>query len=288
MVARGLAFEDASEWLAEKLGLNPQPDGCVARLIAKSDCEPPVPANDNDKPRSVKATNSKRPIVKDDSINAETLMGIKFAPVAYVVPRYIVEGTTMLGGKPKLGKSWLALDMGVAVATGGKFAGVVDCEKGDVLYLALEDNQRRAQSRLDILCPNRKLMGVSLDRLTVRTTAPTIDNGLLDELDKWRIGCGRPRLIVIDVFMKIEPVRKKSEDPYQADYAAMTRLQEYASEHRLAIVLVTHTRKMASDDPLEAISGTNGVTGSADSTLVLVRGSKGTTLYGRGRDISKK
>jgi hypothetical protein len=56
---------------------------------------------------------------------------------------------------------------------------------------------------------------------------------------------------------------------------------------RLAIVLVTHTRKMEAEDPLEAISGTNGVTGAADAVLVLSRGTKGTTLYGRGRDIEE-
>ena len=66
-----------------------------------------------------------------------------------------------------------------------------------------------------------------------------------------------------------------------------TPLQRYASEHRLAVVLVTHTRKMEAEDPLEAISGTNGVTGAADAVLVLSRGSKGVTLYGRGRDIEE-
>ena len=52
-------------------------------------------------------------------------------------------------------------------------------------------------------------------------------------------------------------------------------------------MLVTHTRKMEAEDPLEAISGTNGVTGAADAVLVLARGTKGTTLYGRGRDIEE-
>jgi hypothetical protein len=61
--------------------------------------------------------------------------------------------------------------------------------------------------------------------------------------------------------------------------------QPNREQHRLAIVLVTHTRKMEAEDPLEAISGTNGVTGAADAVLVLNRDAKGTTLYGRGRDI---
>ena len=45
---------------------------------------------------------------------------------------------------------------------------------------------------------------------------------------------------------------------------------------------------MAADDPLEAVSGTNGVTGAADAVLVLNRDAKGTTLYGRGRDIEDR
>ena len=117
-----------------------------------------------------------RPVIADDSINAETLLGMEFPPLEYVIPGYVVEGLTVLGGKPKLGKSWWAYDASIAVATGGKAMGAVECEQGDVLYLALEDNRRRVKDRLLTLCPARKVQGVSLDRLTVRTVTPRIDN----------------------------------------------------------------------------------------------------------------
>ncbi|WP_439404741.1 AAA family ATPase [Bradyrhizobium sp. DASA03076] len=233
----------------------------------------PIAANDNQ--------------AEDDSIDAESLLGMEFSPLEYVIPGYVVEGLTVLGGKPKLGKSWWAYDASIAVASGGKAMGAVDCEQGDVLYLALEDNRRRVKDRILTLCPTRKLLGINLDRLTIRTVAPRIDTGLFAELDKWRAECVRPRLVVVDVYMKVRPPRKKGEDAYAADYAAVVPLQRYASEHRLAVVLVTHTRKMEAEDPLEAISGTNGVTGAADAVLVLNRDSKGTTLYGRGRDIEE-
>jgi hypothetical protein len=141
---------------------------------------PMMPANDN-------------VAVKDDSIDAETLLGMTFTPLEYVIPGYVVEGLTVLGGKPKLGKSWWAYDASIAVATGGRAMGAVECEQGDVLYLALEDNQRRVQSRLETLCPTRKLLGQNLSRLTVRTIAPRIDNGLFAELDKWRAVRAKPR-----------------------------------------------------------------------------------------------
>ena len=94
-----------------------------------------------------------------------------FTPLEYAIPGYVVEGLTVLGGKPKLGKSWWAYDASIAVATGGRTVGAVECEQGDVLYLALEDNQRRVQSRLETLCPTRKLLGQNLNRLTIRTIA---------------------------------------------------------------------------------------------------------------------
>jgi RecA-family ATPase len=178
--------------------------------------------------------------------------------------------------------------MGIAVATGGKAMNAVDCEPGDALYLALEDNHRRVKDRISALCPPfAKRRGISLARLTIRTVAPRIDDGLLGELEKWRLGCDKPRLIIIDVFLKVRPPRQRGEDVYAADYAAVLPLQKYASEHRLAVVLVTHTRKMEAEDPLESISGSNGVTGAADAVLVLARGKSGATLYGRGRDIEE-
>jgi hypothetical protein len=236
----------------------------------------------------LKPANDNQPKHEDDSIDAETLLGMEFAELSYVVPGYVVEGLTVLGGKPKLGKSWLSLDLGIAVATGGKAMNAVECEQGDVIYLALEDNRRRMQDRIRMVAPPfRKKRGIDLSRLQIRTAAPRIDEGLMAELDKWRLGCKNPRLIIIDVFLKVRPKRKRSEEPYEADYAAVVPLQGYASEHRLAVVIVTHTRKAESEDPLESINGTNGITGAADSVLVLARGASGTTLYGRGRDIEE-
>ena len=224
--------------------------------------------------------------VEDDTIDVDALLRIDFPPLNFIIPGYVVEGLTILGGRPKLGKSWWAYDAAIAVATGGRAMGQIECQQGDVLYLALEDNHRRVKDRINIVRPFSKKLG-GLSRLKVRTRAPRIDTGLIAELEKWRSTAAEPRLIIIDVYMKVRPPRKKGEDVYAADYAAVVPLQQYASEKRLAVVLVTHTRKMEAEDPLESISGTNGVTGAADAVLVLNRGAKGTTLYGRGRDIEE-
>ncbi len=219
------------------------------------------------------------------AIDAETLLNMDFAPVDYVVEGYVTEGLTILAGRPKLGKSWLALGFCVAVAAGGQTLGV-DCEQGDALYLALEDNRRRLKDRLEvILCPPQ--VRPNMSRLSLQTEAPKINAGLIEALETWRTSVANPKLIVIDTLSMVRPPKKGNQDSYSADYDAISPLQKYAGEHRLAIVVVHHVRKAEAEDPLEAVSGTNGLTGAADTILVLNRTTDGPKLYGRGRDIEE-
>src|SRR5690606_11474648 len=65
----------------------------------------------------------------------------------WAVPDIIPAGLTILAGRPKVGKSWLALSIAQAVAAGGVVLGK-QVEPGPVLYMGLEDNPRRLQSRM--------------------------------------------------------------------------------------------------------------------------------------------
>lgn len=218
-------------------------------------------------------------------INAQALLGMEFPPVKYILPCYVAEGLTILGGRPKLGKSWLTLGACVAVATGGQFLGE-EAEQGDAFYLALEDNQRRLQDRLrTVLPPLRQVPDMS--RLSFLTESPKINAGLIERLDAWRTSVDNPRLVAIDTLAMVRPPKGRNQDSYDADYAALSPLQKWAGEHRLALIVVTHVRKMEATDPLEMISGTNGLTGAADSIMVLNRDQDGPKLYGRGRDIEE-
>ena len=88
------------------------------------------------------------------AVLASELKGQIFDPVRYVLPGYISDGVTILAGKPKVGKSWLALDMCIAVAAGRFTLGTIKPIQGDVLYLALEDNKRRLKKRIAKLLPS--------------------------------------------------------------------------------------------------------------------------------------
>jgi predicted ATP-dependent serine protease len=201
-----------------------------------------------------------------------------FDPIKYIVPGYIVEGCTILAGRPKLGKSWLMLDVGLAVARGDHCLGNVKCEQGDVLYLALEDNQRRLQNRMT------RIMGYAHswpERFHYATDWPRAEDGGLDQIRKWIETAERPRLVVVDVLAMFRSPRRKDQQPYEADYAAIQGLQAIASQTGVAIVVVHHLRKSAGElDPLEKVSGTLGLSGAADTVLILDRDAQGMTCTG--------
>jgi len=216
----------------------------------------------------------------------EDLKLMIFAPIKYVVPSVIVEGLTILAGKPKLGKSWLMLHAAIAVARGGFTLGNIHCVEGDVLYCSLEDNQRRLQSRMT------KLLGIVPDwpkrfqYFTLSDDFPRLNNGGLDWLKEWIDSVPEPRLIVIDTFITVRAPKKGNQPNYDADYESGKELQKLANERGIAIVIVHHLRKADAEDAFDTVNATLGLTAVVDTVLVLKREtSGGVTLFGRGRDL---
>jgi hypothetical protein len=223
-------------------------------------------------------------------ISARDLDAMEFEPIRYVVPGYIAEGLTLLAGRPKLGKSWLAMDVALAVASGGVCLGDVQCDRGDVLYLALEDNRRRLQSRIRKLWTlDTMARNMVPDRLHLATEWPRANEGGLQAIRDWIDAHPGARLVIVDVLAMFKATAKaKDQTLYEADYLAIKGLQSLAMETGVAIVVIHHTRKSGAEvDPFEKVSGTLGLSGAADTTIILDRDGNGCTLYGRGRDIEE-
>ncbi|MDP9480098.1 MAG: helicase RepA family protein [Actinomycetota bacterium] len=217
-------------------------------------------------------------------ITAAELMNMEFAPTRWVVPDVLPEGVTLLVGKPKKGKSWMALGMCEAVAVGGVALGTKRVEQGDTLYLALEDNVKRLKKRLKKVLDGR----AAPETMHLHTEWPRLDQGGAEQLDEWLTEHPDARLVVIDTLAKIRrPVG--GANVYAEDYAALEQLLPLAAKHGVAIVVVHHLRKAAAADPMDEISSSTGLTGGVDGFLILRRtpGSKGPTLYVDGRDIEE-
>ena len=218
--------------------------------------------------------------------NTNAIMATVFEPIRWTIPGYVPEGFSVLAGRQKLGKTWLAIDWALAVACGGYAMGGIDCEQGDVLYIDMENGPRRIQRRIDAIYP----AGASrpdLSRLEWVTKAPALDAGFIDCLEDWRASAANPRLVIIDVLQRIKPAGKAARNAYENDYSIWSPLQEWATENGIAVVGLHHTRKGGADDPLESLSGSNGLSACADTTLVLDKDANGITLYVRGRDVEE-
>lgn len=215
---------------------------------------------------------------------ATELLQRKFPPIDYVVPGYLADGLSLLAGRPKVGKSWMALDFALAVGLGGAALGSIPVDQADVLYLGLEDNERRLQRRIRQLVPGDAL----LDHLHLSTICPRLNEGGIEAIEEWCDRVDHARLIVVDVFGQVRAERRQNDSFYEADYRALSPLKQLADSRQLAILALHHTNKRDEpDDPFDAVSGTTGLTGAADTVLVLAKGPHGPTLYGRGRDIDE-
>jgi hypothetical protein len=220
---------------------------------------------------------------RDKVITAAALQRQTFPPVSYVIPGLIPEGLSIVAGRPKVGKSWLALDICIAIA-GGRFClGERKPVQGDVLYCALEDNPRRLQRRIDKILSS--ISEIWPDRLTLATSWRRLDAGGVDDIREWIDGAANPRLIVLDTLAGVRPI--KTKQGYTEDYESLTEVHKLANERGIAILVLHHTRKMDAEDPLDTVSGTLGLAGCADTVLVINRTARGTTLYVRGRDITE-
>lgn len=204
-------------------------------------------------------------------------------PVRWAIPELLPQGLTLLIGKPKMRKSWLALGIGVAVASGGRALGSIPVEQGEVLYLALEDSKRRLQSRQrKILCG-----GAAPEQLYYMTTAPRLDEGLIGMVEGWLRRHADARLIIVDVLAMVRPRLSGRGSMYDEDYAHIKPLQELAHRHDVAILVVHHMNRSDAQDSYDLINGSNGVGGASDGLLTLQyeRGQTDATLTVSNRDL---
>jgi hypothetical protein len=219
--------------------------------------------------------------------STEGLRTERFPMLKHIAGDIIVEGLTLLAARPKTGKTWLALDIAVAVARGGYCLGNIQCDQGTVLFLALEDNKRRMQRRLTNLLGAQN--GEWPSNMFCAHEWPRADQGGLNWIREWIKKADNPRLVVIDVLARIRKLTPNGkQQTYEADYEAIAALQKIASDTGVAIVVIHHTRKGEADDPIDAVSGTLGLAGAADAVLVISRQNDGSVqLYGRSRDVDQ-
>lgn len=214
---------------------------------------------------------------------ADLLMSQEFAPVLWVVPDLLAEGLTLLAAKPKLGKSWMALGLALAVANGGVALGKTPVQRGLALYLALEDSPKRLKGRMQQLLRGEPAPA----GLELVTAWPRLDEGGTSMLDIWLRLHEGARLVIIDTLAKVRG-RARSGSLYGEDYASLEGVQALAHRYGVGILVIHHTGKESREDALDEVNATQGLAGVADNILVLrrERAKPDATLVGDGRELT--
>ena len=192
-------------------------------------------------------------------------------PPEFIVDGMIPCGMTFLSGAPKIRKSFMALQIASAVATGSPFLShnTTQC---DVAYLDLEGSKSRVSFRAE-----RMSMKIPRNVFITNSIKERLADGLVDKLRHLHRARPSIRLIIIDTYSRARGSYKNfGVNAYDADVALLEPVQRMALEENIAVVFIHHDKKGAgfASDSFERLSGTMGISGSSDCVINLVADGK--------------
>lgn len=222
-------------------------------------------------------------------IDSADLITKQFPDPVWAIPGIIPAGLTLLAGRPKIGKSWLMMQIAFAIATGGHALGV-SIQQGRVLYLALEDSERRLHKRMIAQGWPAEARGAVKFLLyrDFRDQIEYLNSGGGSRLAKHLEQEGY-RLLVIDTFSK---AFKGDQNDNAEMTAAISPIHEKANALDIAAIIVHHHAKPKGTDPnpVDDIMGSSAIAGVADTIIGLYKeqGKAGAKLAITGRDVEER
>lgn len=211
--------------------------------------------------------------------DGEELECLDLPPTQFCIQSLLPQGVSILGGAPKVGKSWLVLNLCICIAKGEPIWNMKTTQ-GITLYLCLEDTLQRIRERVFSITdevPSSAFFAVA---------AQSLADGLCRQIYEFAYEHPDTRLVVIDTF---QMVRNGATDvSYANDYQEVQQLKALAVKLGISILLVHHLRKQGDSDPVNRLSGSTGISGAVDGVFVLERSRRSSddaALICTGRDI---
>lgn len=231
-----------------------------------------------------------------DIITADELDRLKLPETSWIVKDLLPTGVAILAAPSKSYKSFMALQLCIAVCEGETFLNH-QCNKAACLYFDLESTKKRPQSRLRLILgdkPKPKNLYIATgehkdgDKKKARRL---LGDGFEEQVSAILAKHPEIKLVVIDVFQKVRRAAKRSVDAYDRDYEDIGLLKELQDKHNICILVIHHTRKMKDLDVFNTITGSVGIMGSVDLALMINREKRAdseATLCLTGRDVEQQ
>lgn len=198
--------------------------------------------------------------------NLNEIMETEYPPLGFSIDGFLPHGLVVLAGEPKIGKSMFIQQLAYAVATGTELMGRYMGTRGDVIYLALEDNCRRLQERFS------RYESTPLDayeNIHIIFRAEGVDQNFVGQIYYLLEKYPNTQLILVDT---LQYVRGKVSEKYsyEAEYKMMLEFRKITQSFPVSLVLVTHTREMDAKNAQRQIYGGGGIIGASDGNWTLV------------------
>lgn len=220
-------------------------------------------------------TEGPHPLADLDGMTAADLLRQDFDPPEYVVEGVIPEGVTLLASPPKIGKTFLCLNVALAVATGGKALGKADVKEGRVLYVDLDGSKRGAQSRLEEMLDeiDEAENLEDLTRFDYYSEFPRVDDedpaDAMAYLRHYLERFDNVELVIFDTLADVRPKTSGTRNMYEVDREALTPFRDLVHEFDTSAVFVHHTNKGKHGDHVKRVSGSSGLASAVDNIIIM-------------------
>jgi hypothetical protein len=219
-------------------------------------------------------------------LSGKDIYKTEFPPPVWVVEELLPVGLTLAAGRPKVGKSYLSLQIAIAAATGQPALGYfVVAKPAHVLYLALEEPQSLTHRRIREMLP---IYDPLLENISFLHECPSLmsgGSGLIDQILTYK-----PRqLVVLDTLTSLVAARDARKDIFRGDYQEIKILWELAHKHKCAMLANAHSRK-EKGSIVDVLVGTSGVSAATDSVWGLRETTNPTqlSLEVKGRELQNE
>lgn len=250
-------------------------------------CKPPLPEKEIASiARCAGNWEAEETPLQEQGVDVADLLEMEIPELNWVLPGILPEGVTILGGKPKMGKSFLSQNIALSAVSSIPVIGTT-ARQGGVLYLGMEDHAKDLQNRM-----RQMLQGQQLGRgLYWFQRWPSTSEGGLEKIDEWVTLHPQTNLVVIDTLALIRGTQRSSSgNMYEEDCKFVRPFNQLAMKHHIAILFIHHLNKGDALDMGDRLSGTNGLAATADCFWILSRDPEGDngSLYMLGRLIPKQ
>lgn len=207
------------------------------------------------------------------SWTAKQMAEQELGDVQWLIKDILPQGFAFLAGRPKMRKSFMAIQMSLCIVSNEPFLGYEVMKSGRVLYISLEDNARRLKKRMLNMGINAETKG--LDLLEIEETWPKLNKGGLEKLLE-RLAKKKYILCIIDTYAKAVMLRDNNDAVEATKF--LSPLYELTRAGEFSFMFIDHHRKnnQFSGDVIDDLAGSGAKGGVADTVWGLI-GERGKT-----------